>query len=176
MPSLLVLVLELVLVWGLAMAAAGTAWADARDAVFGRWTGDRSVLEVSEQDGSLSARVIAVDDPVYREGEEFGPVGAARRDDLNPDETKRQQPILGIELLQNYRFEDGKWQGRIYDPESGNTYASNMRVERNGELKMRGYLGIPMFGRTASFVPLYACADHVKNMVAMVDLGSQACE
>ena len=73
MPSLLVLVLELVLVWGLAMAAAGTAWADARDAVLGRWTGDRSVLEVSERDGSLSARVIAVDDPVYREGEKFGP-------------------------------------------------------------------------------------------------------
>ena len=152
------------------------SWGDSRDAVFGRWAGDQSILEIGERDGLLSARVIALDDPVYREGEEFGPVGAARRDDLNPDPDKRQQPILGIELLSGYRFENGRWQGRIYDPESGNVYSSNMRVNRNGELKMRGYLGIPMFGRTATFVPLEICAEDVRAMLANTDLGVEACE
>ena len=76
----------------------------------------------------------------------------------------------------DYRFENGKWQGRIYDPESGNVYSSNMRVERNGKLKMRGYLGIPLFGRTASFVPLHDCAEHVKEMLVMVNLGTEACD
>ena len=60
-------------------------WADTRESVFGRWSDDRSILEISERNGDLSARVIAMDDLVYREGEEFGPVGAARRDDRNPD-------------------------------------------------------------------------------------------
>ena len=162
------------------MVSAAQAWADARESVIGRWAGDRSILEISEHAGQLSARVIALDDPVYSEGEEFGPVGAARRDDLNPDATMRQQPILGIELLSDYRFEGGKWQGRIYDPESGNVYSSNMRVAGNGELKMRGYLGIPMFGRTASFAPLHTCTDHAKEMFALAnieaDLEAEACE
>jgi uncharacterized protein (DUF2147 family) len=151
------------------VVSAAQAWADARESVIGRWAGDRSILEITEHDGQLSARVIALDDPVYREGEEFGPVGAARRDDLNPDAALRQQPILGIELLSDYRFEGGKWQGRIYDPESGNVYSSNMRVSGNGDLKMRGYLGIPMFGRTASFAPLHTCTEHAKEMLAFAD-------
>lgn len=162
--------------WIALVASAGAVWADARESVFGRWADDRSILEISEHDGYLSARVIALDDPVYREGEAFGPVGEARRDDLNPDDAKRQQPILGIELLSDYRFEDGRWQGQIYDAESGKVYSSNMRVGRNGELKMRGYIGIPLFGRTASFLPLHDCADHVKAMLAMANLGSEACE
>lgn len=160
----------------LAVVVAPGAWADARDSVFGHWAGDRSILEISERDDELSARVIAIDDPVYREGEEFGPVGAARRDDLNPDESQRQRPLLGIELLSEYRFKNGKWQGRIYDPESGNTYSSNMRVDRVGELKMRGYLGLPMFGRTASFVPLQRCPEHIHEMLAMAEIGPGACE
>jgi len=161
---------------GIAAIAVAGAWADARDSVFGHWTDERSILEISERDGALSARVIAMDDPVYREGEEFGPVGAARRDDLNPDESQRQRPLLGIELLSEYRFENGRWQGRIYDPESGNTYSSNMRVGRGGELKMRGYLGLPMFGRTASFVPLHRCPEHVHELLAMAEIAPDACE
>ena len=57
------------------VVSAAQAWADARESVIGRWAGDRSILEISEHDGQLSARVIALDDPVYREGEEFGPAG-----------------------------------------------------------------------------------------------------
>jgi uncharacterized protein (DUF2147 family) len=154
----------------------GAASADVREAVFGRWADYRSILEVSEHDGYLSARVIAMEDPVYREGEAYGPVGAARRDDLNPDESMRQQPILGIELLSEYRFENGRWQGQIYDAESGNVYSSNMRVNRIGELQMRGYIGISMFGRTAKFLPLGECADHVKAMLDLAKLGLEGCE
>lgn len=153
-----------------------TGWGDGRESVFGRWAGDRSVLEISARDGYLSARVIALDDPVYREDEAFGPVGAPRRDDLNPNAAKRHRPILGIELLSDYRFEDGKWQGKIYDPESGNTYSSRMGVGRDGELNMRGYLGIPMFGRTATFLPLHDCADGTREMLAFAGLDAQACE
>ncbi|MCZ6708870.1 MAG: DUF2147 domain-containing protein [Gammaproteobacteria bacterium] len=163
-------------IWIALLGWAGVACADEREAVFGRWADERSILEISEQDGYLSARVIAMDDPVYREGEAFGPVGAARLDNLNPDEAKRQQPILGIELLLEYRFENDRWQGQIYDAESGNVYSSNMRVNRGGELQMRGYIGIPMFGRTAKFLPLGECADHVKAMLALAKLGLEGCE
>jgi uncharacterized protein (DUF2147 family) len=157
------------------LGCTAAASADVREAVFGRWADERSILEVSEHDGYLGARVIAMNDPVYREGEAYGPVGAARRDDLNPDENKREQLILGIELLSEYRFENDRWQGQIYDAESGNVYSSNMRVSRSGALQIRGYIGIPMFGRTAKFQPLGECADHVKAMLALAKLGSEGC-
>jgi len=156
------------------------AWAGERESVVGRWLGDRSILEIAERDGTLSARVIALDDPVYREGEESGPVGSPRRDDRNPDQSKRRRPLLGMELLQDYRFEDHKWCGRIYDPESGNVYLSTMHVEPDGTLQMRGYVGIPMFGRTAKFEPLPACVEPANTVVAWTELVAQlqmaACE
>jgi uncharacterized protein (DUF2147 family) len=43
----------------------------------------------------------------------------------------------------------GKWEnGTIYDPKSGNTYACNMELEGTNTLRLRGYIGISLIGRT----------------------------
>ena len=97
-------------------------------------------------------------------------MGAPRRDDKNPDEGQRDRPVLGLELLSDYTYEGKKWQGKIYDPESGNSYSSNMRVGRNGMLKMRGYIGVPMFGRTAEFRPVASCEEDIVLMLRSVGL------
>ena len=51
----------------------------ANDDVAGFWASGDSVLHISIKDQSLSAVVVAMLDPVYREDEEFGPAGAPRR-------------------------------------------------------------------------------------------------
>ena len=145
-------------------------YAEDRDAVFGRWASEGSIIEISEQEGALSARVIALKDPLYLEGEEFGPVGDARRDDLNPEEALRTRPILGVELLSEYGWEDGQWQGRIYDPESGNTYSSKMWREGD-DLHMRGYIGFSLLGRTAVFLPVASCAGNIPQMLESLGVG-----
>jgi uncharacterized protein (DUF2147 family) len=147
------------------------AGADERAAVFGRWASEGSVIEIVESDGRLHARVIALLNPVYRE-DEAGQVGAVRVDLKNPDAALRAQPIIGIDLLEDYSFEDGKWQGRIYDPESGNTYKSQMSVDGDGNLRMRGYIGVPMLGRTAIFHPISACSGNIPQMLALASLES----
>ena len=159
----------------LAMVAGTAAFGAERDAVHGRWAGDRSVLEISEQGGELRAVVIALDEPNYLEGEDFGPVGAPRRDDLNPDESLRDRRMIGVNLLSDYTFDGNRWQGRIYDPESGKTYASNMQVGRDGNLKMRGYIGVPMFGRTAVFEPIARCAETALAMLRTAGLDAPGC-
>ena len=115
-------------------------------------------------------QVVALLQPHYVRGEEFGPVGAERRDDRNPDPTKRQVPIIGLELLSDYAYEGNRWRGRIYDPESGKIYASTMHVAADGRLKMRGYIGMPMFGRTQSFLPVHACTEEIITMIALGNL------
>lgn len=91
-------------------------------------------------------------EPQYVEGEEYGPVGATRRDDLNPEPAKRSQAIVGSHLLDEYRHNGKRWEGKIYDPESSN-------------LKVRGYIGIPMLGRTAIFAPMALCIEVIKTML-----------
>ena len=38
--------------------------------------------------------------------------------------------------------------GMIYDPNSGNTYKGTMRLVDRNTLKLRGYIGISLFGRS----------------------------
>ena len=141
------------LLWALSVVCGGAS-ADESNAVVGCWANPESILQVSRVGDGLSMSVVALLEPLYSDGEEFGPVGTPRRDHRNPDPGKRHVPIIGLELLSDYVFDSGKWHGRIYDPESGKTYASSMVLGKNGRLKMRGYIGLPMFGRTATFTPL----------------------
>ena len=145
---------------------------EARDAVIGRWASEGSILEISEVDGQLHAHVVALLNPVYSADEKLGEPGTVRVDARNPDAALRTRPILGIDLLQDYTFRDGKWRGRIYDPESGKTYKSQMHVDADGTLQMRGYIGVPMLGRTAVFQPVASCSGNIPKMLALAALPS----
>jgi hypothetical protein len=145
--------------------------ADARDAVFGRWASNNSILEVGESNGVLYARIVSILDPLYKEGED-GPVGTVRVDLHNPDPALRTRTLIGMDLLSGYQFKDDKWQGQLYDPESGKTYKSQITLGSDGRLQMRGYVGAPMFGRTATWAPVSSCAANVATMLAMAKLES----
>ncbi|MFT8775583.1 MAG: DUF2147 domain-containing protein [Gluconacetobacter liquefaciens] len=42
----------------------------------------------------------------------------------------------------------GRWNGHILDPDSGKVYQAQIWSPRDGVLKLRGYVGIPLFGET----------------------------
>jgi uncharacterized protein (DUF2147 family) len=42
--------------------------------------------------------------------------------------------------------------GAIYDPVSGNTYACQLRLDGPHRLELRGYVGIPLLGRTTTWL------------------------
>jgi uncharacterized protein (DUF2147 family) len=78
-------------------------------------------------------------------------VASPRKDSENPNEALQKRDILGIELLTNFKFNEGEYSGgRIYDPESGKTYDCKMSLIGN-KLKVRGFIGISLFGRTEIF-------------------------
>jgi uncharacterized protein (DUF2147 family) len=74
-----------------------------------------------------------------------------KKDDNNPDERLRGRNLLGVNLLTNFTFSDDEYVGgKIYDPANGKTYSCKMTL--NGKsLKVRGYIGISLFGRTETF-------------------------
>ena len=143
-----------------------TSLAVSQNALFGHWASEGSIIEITSKAGRLSGRVVALMEPTYAADEKFGPVGAQRRDDMNPKSSLRTQTVLGLELLSQYTFTGKRWEGKIYDPESGNTYSSYMQVDKQGNLKMRGYIGIALLGRTALFTPLAKCTARMQQMLA----------
>jgi uncharacterized protein (DUF2147 family) len=66
---------------------------------------------------------------------------------------KRNNPVIGLVMLTAFKFDgDDEWiGGDIYDPESGKTYSSYMYLKDINTLKVRGYVGISLFGRTETW-------------------------
>ncbi len=72
-------------------------------------------------------------------------------DKKNPDPSKRTRPLKNMIFLTVFTFDgDDEWTGgRIYSAEEGDTYKCKMELEDNKQtLKVRGYVGIPMLGKT----------------------------
>jgi uncharacterized protein (DUF2147 family) len=100
---------------------------------------------------------------VYKSGDRFyGKIiwlknptenGKQRVDANNPDKAKRNNPIIGLLLLTGFKFDgDDEWKGGdIYDPENGKTYSSYMYLKDKNTVKVRGYVGISLFGRTETW-------------------------
>ena len=78
--------------------------------------------------------------------------GKAKTDKKNPEEALQTRPLLGLELLKDFVYdEDNVYDdGTIYDPKSGKTYSCKMTLDGN-TLKIRGYIGISLFGRSETW-------------------------
>jgi uncharacterized protein (DUF2147 family) len=75
--------------------------------------------------------------------------GKPAYDKFNPDTAKRSRPLMGLQLLRAFKFDTDDWtDGYIYDPESGKTYSCTMTLKDANTLKVRGYIGISLIGRT----------------------------
>ncbi|MDA8088641.1 MAG: DUF2147 domain-containing protein, partial [Nitrospiraceae bacterium] len=72
-------------------------------------------------------------------------------DENNPDPRLRKQPILGLVIIHAVYTGGDSWKGRVYDPDSGKTYNCLISLKGAGTLKLRGYLGLSIFGRTETW-------------------------
>jgi uncharacterized protein (DUF2147 family) len=72
----------------------------------------------------------------------------SKKDVKNTNEKLRSRNLKDLVLLTDFIFEDGAWtDGKTYDPKSGKTYSSTMKLVEN-TLNIRGYVGISLLGRT----------------------------
>ena len=63
--------------------------------------------------------------------------------------------FLGINILRNFKFSgDNRWDGTIYDPKNKNTYQCYLKMNDDGTLKVRGYKGISLFGKSQTWTRL----------------------
>jgi uncharacterized protein (DUF2147 family) len=81
----------------------------------------------------------------------------AARDGKNPDRSLRNRPLCGLKLGNDFEIIDSSHPRgrRIYDPDSGNTYDATIASE-GSQLKLRGFVGVSLFGRTEVWYPTEA--------------------
>ena len=113
--------------------------------IFGKWnsknddTGEiDSVIEIYEKNGKAYAKVVKVMDP--------------DRQDVVCDlceGDKKDQKILGMNNLDGLEKDDDEWSGgTIVDPRNGKVYKCYIKLENANKLKIRGYIGFALLGKT----------------------------
>lgn len=103
----------------------------------------KAEIVITEHDGVLSGHIVRLLD---------GRSAKDLRCDLC-DDSRKGAPLAGLEILSHLTADPDnadKWSGgQVLDPGSGKVYKVEMTVLEHGrQLKVRGYRGMPAFGRT----------------------------
>lgn len=120
-------------------------FAQKSDDILGVWFNEEKSgkIEVVKQGGEYFGSIIWLEEPLSD--------GKPQLDKNNDDEDLRNQPIIGLQILKGFVFDDDEWEGgTIYDPENGTTYDCVITKE-GSTLKVRGYVGFSFIGRTTTW-------------------------
>jgi uncharacterized protein (DUF2147 family) len=128
---------------------------DGPDAILGIWhtTDDKSQVRIFKRDHQYLGEVVSLKQPDWPADDKEGMGGKSKNDRNNPNSELRHRPIVGIEFMRGFVYSGGNhWTGgKVYDPESGNTYHSKMTLLKSGKLELHGYVGLSLFGRTVTW-------------------------
>lgn len=93
--------------------------------------------------------IYSIDDRLYVKIIEILP--EAHKNDLcnNCQGALKDKPILGMVILEGAELKDGLWQGaKILNAKNGKRYGCHISLAAPDLLKIRGFVGYPIFGKT----------------------------
>jgi uncharacterized protein (DUF2147 family) len=105
--------------------------------ISGRWLtqGGDGVIQIAPCGAGYCGRIVGM-------SQTHGPGGSVLRDN-------KGRPECGLTILQVTAGSDaGKWDGHITDPDDGKVYDSELSVDEQGRLHLRGYVLTPLLGQT----------------------------
>ena len=108
---------------------------------------NKAIVEFSECEGQkMCGHIVCTANPRDE-------TGKLKLDVENPNPDRRDQPVCGIKLIGNMtpvsqtEYKDG-W---VYNPRSGETYSAKVEMISPDRLKMRGFLGISLLGKSQTW-------------------------
>lgn len=117
--------------------------------VIGKWktiddeTGvAKSVVEVYEKSGKIYGKIVDI-------------LRDERKKDLCTEcsGVNKNKPILGMVIINNLKKDGDEYgSGTILDPTSGKEYKCYITLESPDKLKVRGYVGFSLMGRTQYWI------------------------
>lgn len=141
------LISEIIVFWGLAFGLSLTVvgLARAQNSPAGWWLdqSQRAGILIAPCGGDLCGRIAWLRAPLNSAGQ-------PKTDIHNGNPALQSRPLCGLPMIGGFTPDaPGTWSGGwIYDPENGNTYKSTMHLSADGRLRVRGYIGLPVFGKS----------------------------
>ncbi|WP_166381999.1 DUF2147 domain-containing protein [Polaribacter sp. 11A2H] len=122
-----------------------TSFTMSSQTIFGKWNSKNdetgkvdSVVEIYEKDGKAFAKIIDIKNPDRKTAV------CSLCEGVNKD-----KPILGLNILSGLQKDGDEWSGgTILDPRNGKVYKSYVELVKPNKLKVRGYIGLSLFGKT----------------------------
>ena len=107
--------------------------------------GDKKAkVEIYQNGNELEGKVVWMKEPLDEKGQ-------PKLDTKNPDESLRKRPVLNLVFLRGFKkdSDENKWSdGTIYDAKNGKTYKAWIKMSDEKKMKLRGFIGISLFGRS----------------------------
>ena len=143
MKRLSILIMIALILLPLVLSAQKTTDADR---ILGVWfNGEKtSKIEVFKTTtGAYAGRIVWLKEPNDE-------AGNPKTDKKNPDAKLRDRETMGMVVLSglNSRGKAKYDGGTIYDPKSGNTYSCKAELSDDNTIKLRGFMGVSLIGRT----------------------------
>lgn len=103
----------------------------------------RGAVEIVQCGAGLCGNIIWMKDPNDKKGKPL-------RDILNEDRSKRSRTICGLQIIGGVQaMRDGSWdRGWIYDPEQGERFDVELRLQTADVLQVKGYKGLKFLSET----------------------------
>ena len=113
--------------------------------VTGKWktiddeTGDaKSIVEIYKQDGKIYGKVV---ESLNKDRKDAKCVDCPGSD--------KGKPVQGLVIIKGLEKDGDEYNdGKILDPQSGKLYKCLIELENPNKLKVRGYIGFSLIGRT----------------------------
>jgi uncharacterized protein (DUF2147 family) len=121
------------------------SFASNAQSIFGKWktiddeTGnEKSIVEIYKVDGKAYAKIVQL----LEKGKED------KICDLCSG-AKKNKPVKGMVIIDGLSEDDDEWNGgKILDPKTGKEYKCYISLENANKLKVRGFIGFALLGRT----------------------------
>lgn len=117
------------------------------DDLIGTWltASGKAKVQIYKENGHYNGKIVWLKNPTYEDGK-------PKVDKHNPVEANRSKPLMGLNMLKNFVFDEDQWNdGTIYDPENGKLYSCKIQIRDGNKLDVRGYIGISLIGRTETW-------------------------
>ena len=117
--------------------------------IFGKWktiddiTGkEKGVVEIYEFKGKVYGRVIEI----FEESKKHVKCEKC-------DGEEKNKPVMGMNIIKGLTKDDDVYNGgKVLDPKIGKWYHCKIFLDGKDKLIIRGYIGIPLFGRSQTWI------------------------
>lgn len=114
--------------------------------IIGKWKSineetqkEESIIEIYKENGKFYGKIIKILDP-------------KKTNALceNCKGNNKNKPIVGLVIINGLKKDGNEWSGgKVLDPKNGKKYKCYITLKNENTMKLRGYIGFAVFGRTA---------------------------